>query len=192
MHVDRDQPMRVGHARRRDRQRRQQAAVDQFAAVHDMRREQARDRERGAQRLPQWPLSQPHLALPDQVDRDRGELDRQCFDHRIADHLAHGIDQTRAAQQAGSTDDRIDQAQEIGAIHALQRLAEVAELACREHAADQRAARGTGDRDDVETARIQRLDHADLRQAARTAGAERERDLFPACDLRRFCRRHRP
>src|SRR3546814_8383102 len=43
----------VGQPRSRDRHRREQAAVDQFAPVHHLRREQARDRERRAQRLPQ-------------------------------------------------------------------------------------------------------------------------------------------
>jgi hypothetical protein len=39
VHVDRDQAMRIGQARGRDRQRRQQAAVHEFAAVHRVRGE---------------------------------------------------------------------------------------------------------------------------------------------------------
>ena len=176
VHVDRDQPLRVGHARGGDRQRREQAAVDQLAAVHDRRREQARDRERCAQRLPQRAAAQPDHALAHQVDRDRDEGDRQAFDVRVADHFAHRRDQAMAVEQAAIAQRRIaEQAQERAAVQRLDAGAEFGELAGREHAADQRAAGTAGDRCDPQTARLDRLDHPDLRQPARAAGAQRQR-----------------
>ena len=70
----------------------------------------------------------------------------------------------------------------MAAIHAQQLLAEFGQLAGRVDAADQRAAGGARHRDHVEAARLERLDHADLGEAARTAGAQDQRDLFTTVD----------
>ena len=44
-------------------------------------------------------LAQPHLALAQQVDRDRGELHRQVLDARLADQLAQRVHEPVAAEQ---------------------------------------------------------------------------------------------
>src|SRR5690606_1304814 len=123
------------------------------------------------QRVPQPALADPDLALPLQVDRDRGELHRQRFDQRVADDLPHGLDQAAAAQQARTPPAGVEHAQEIAPRHRPQALLEFAQLAGGEDAADQGPARRTAYGLDPEAAFLQHLDHADLRQPARAARA---------------------
>ena len=190
MHVHRDQAMRVRQTGRGDRQRRQQAAIDQFAAMQLERGEHAGDRERRPHRVPQVAAAQPDLALAQQVHRDRGEFDRQVLDARLADHLAQRPHQAVAGEQRRPAEARIEQPQHRPARGAQHPVAQVGQFAGRARTADQRPARRAGDRHDAHAARLQGLDHPDLRQPARAAGAEHQRHGLAGGDRRCACGRH--
>src|SRR3546814_14548939 len=88
------------------------------------------------------------------------------------------------SDHAGTPDHWVEQAQELAARELLEPLAELTQFARRVHASDQRAAGRTGHRGDPQAARLQRLDHADLRQPARSEERRGGKECVSTCRSR--------
>ncbi len=178
--VDRDRRLGVIAQGRRDRQRIEQPAVDEQPALVMVRADQRRNRDRGADRVEQRALGEPHLALLVEIDRDGRVRNRQFLDVRVADEVAQHADDAVALDEAAAGEGPVEQAQHVQALQRLHPVRVALQLAGRVDAADQGAHRAARDRADRVAARFQFLDHADVRVAARAAGAEHERDLRAA------------
>ena len=81
--VDRDHQPRAERARRRDRHRIDQRAVDQPAPADAHRREDARQRIGGAQRLGQASAREPDFMAGAEFGGDRGKAQRQLVDRGV-------------------------------------------------------------------------------------------------------------
>ena len=92
-HVDADDAAAMHVAHHIDREIVEHRAVDQHLVVRDDRRQDARQRDRGAQRVAQQALRvHPEGALGE-IGRDREERERQILDQQVAEMLLQpGID----------------------------------------------------------------------------------------------------
>src|SRR6185437_8877415 len=134
------------------------------------------DRNGRADRVEQRTARQPYFALAIEVGCHRRERNRQFLDFDVADQFTQHADDALALDQARAGQGPVHQLQHV---HLLQRAYPVAvdiELAGRVDAADQRAHGTARHRDDAVARRLDRFDRADVRQTARTAGAERQRE----------------
>jgi hypothetical protein len=87
-------------ARRRNRDRIDQRAVDQPAVAHQHRREYARQGIGGAHRIDDAAMGQPDLMAGAHFGGDGGELHRQFLDQGLADRRFEQARQLVAADQA--------------------------------------------------------------------------------------------
>ncbi|KFJ91320.1 hypothetical protein JF55_12970 [Pseudomonas sp. 1-7] len=175
--VDRDDQVAVAGDHRHDWQRVEQAAVDQHALALDDRGEQAGNRRRGAHGLVQAAFLEPDLLLVGEVGGDGGEGDRQLFDVDLADYVVDAPEHPLTANGAQVEAD-VEQAQHVEIIQAFRPLAVLRQLARREDATDHRTHRTAGDTADFIAARLQLIDHADMRIAARTSRAQYQRHFL--------------
>ena len=177
--VDCDDDARAEGARRRDRDRVDQRAIDQPTPAKPDRRENSGKRIGGAQRQRERAPRQPDFMAGADLGRDRRETHWQIFDRRVADRLFEPSREAAAADQAGTADPDVeiaeDAAQRQGARPALQLI----ELAVRIATADQRAHRGADDDVGKDAVLAEGMDDADVGEAARRAAAEDEPDRWP-------------
>jgi hypothetical protein len=171
--VDRDHQVGAERATHRHRHRVDQPAVDQHRPVAHHRRQQARHRARRAHRFEQLAVAQPQLAPGLQLGGDRAVGNGQLVDLAVGEHRAEQGEEARAADQAAAPG-KVHQAQHGGPGDPGDPFLQPVELARRIGAPHQRADRGAADDVGLDAALLERADHADVRPAARAAGAEGE------------------
>jgi hypothetical protein len=180
--IDGDDDVGAERAAHRDRHGIHQPAIDQHHAVAYHRREQARDRARGAHRVEQVAVLQPDLAAGGELGGDGAELHRQVSDVALLEEIvAEHAEDAVAADQAAAPGE-VHEPHHRGPGEAGDPLFQPLELARGERAADQRADRAAADDVGLDAARLQRADRADVRPAAGAARAEREADFRLAAD----------
>lgn len=120
---------------------------------------------------------EPDFLLVGEVGGNRRVGNRQVLDVYLAEDLVDLAEHPLAADRAEAEAD-VEQAQHVEVIQAFHPLAVLAQLAGGVDATDHRAHGTTGDAGDLIAACLEFLDHADVRVAARTAGAQYQGDLF--------------
>ena len=99
----------------------------------------------------------------------------------VAVQFAH---QPLHPDQPGRAQREVGEPDQIAAGQGAHPVGELGQRAGGEHAADQRSHRSAGDSDHLVTAGVQLLDHPDVGEAARPAGAEHEVDLHASSEAR--------
>ena len=171
-------------ARRRDRDRIDQRAIDQPAPAKPHRRENAGERIGGAQRQREHASRQPDFVTGADLGRDRGETHRQIFDRVLPIACSSRSRQPAAADQAGTADADVEIAEDAAQRQGARPDLQLIELAVRIAAADQRAHRGADDDVGNDAVLAQGVDDADMGKAARRAAAEDEADRGPPAACR--------
>ncbi len=175
--VHRDDQVAVAGHHRHDRQRVEDAAVDQHAvALHD-RCEQARNGRRGAHGLFQVAFLEPDFLLVGQVGGHGGEGNWQVFDVDIAEHVADAPEDLLPADGA-QAEAGVDQPQHVQIIQALDPFAVFRQLARRVDAAHHGAHRTAGDTVDFVAPCGEFFDDADVRIAPRPTRAQYQGDCL--------------
>ena len=160
--VDRDDQVAMAGYHRNNRQRVENAAVDQHPITLHHRSEQAGDRRRGAHGLVQAPLLEPDFLLVGQVGGHRCVGNAQLFDVDLTDDLAD-LPEHLVAPYGAQAKTHVDQAQHVEVVQALDPAAVLIELAGGIDTADHGAHRAAGDTADFIAAPFDLLDHADVR-----------------------------
>ena len=163
-------------ARNADRNRIDDRAVKQPAAVDLDRLEHARQSIRGADCLGQFPATQPDLVPAANLGRDAGEADGQILDPDVAEFRLKLRPQPLAADQAASGEGEIEQPENAAPGQRSRKSFKHVELAGRVAASDQRTDRRADNHVGPKAQRIQLLQGADMSPAPRCPGAEHDAD----------------
>ncbi|CAM2150685.1 hypothetical protein PT2222_240068 [Paraburkholderia tropica] len=185
--IDGDHRVGAHRARGGHRHRIAEAAVDEPDAVVPDRREDARNRNRGAHRVDHATLAQPDLAARVEFGRDRRERHFQVVDRAAVELLREQVDDLAPAQQPAR------KAQIEQPHHGLPReladpVLEPVQIAIGIDRAHQRADRGAADHIGPDARFLQRADRADMRPAARRPAAQHEPHAAGASSLRHHAR----
>ncbi len=166
----------AGH-HRHDRQRVQDAAVDQHPIALHHWSKQAWNRRRGAHRLVQAAFLEPDFLLVGQVGGDGGVGNAQVFDVDFTDDFANLAKHLLAANRPQAEAD-VHQPQHIQVVQAFDPLPVFLELAGRVDAADHGAHGAPGNAGDVVAATFKFLDDPDMRIATCASGTQDQRYSF--------------
>ena len=159
--VDRDDQVAVAGHHRHDRQRVEDAAVDQHAIALHHWRKQAGDGRRGAHGLVQATLLKPDFLLVGEVGGNRRVGDAQLFDVDLADDLAD-LPEHLVATNGAEAKAHVHQAQYIQVVEALDPVAVVLQLASGVDAANYRTHGAAGDAGDVVAPALDFLNNANV------------------------------
>ncbi|MNN12758.1 hypothetical protein D3C81_1257610 [compost metagenome] len=175
--VDRDDQVAMARHYRHDRQRVENAAIDQHAVALHHRREQAGDCRRSAHGLVQAALLKPDFLLVGKVGGHCGVRDTQLLDIDFADDLA---DLAEYLVTTDCTEAKADvhQAQHIQVVEAFDPVAILLKLASSVDAANHRPHGAAGDAGDVVTAPLYFFDHTDVRIPSCTTRSQYQRHSF--------------
>ncbi len=121
-------------------------------------------------------MAQPQLAPGMQLGRDRAIGQRQLVDLAVLEHGAEQREQARAADEAAAPGE-VHQPHHGAPREAADPALEHVKLAGGVDGAHQRADRRAADEVGLDTALLERADRADVRPAARAAGAQGEGDF---------------
>ena len=121
-----------------------------------------------------------------ELGRDHRELPRQVLDHGVAQRLFEPGGEPSAADEAGSAETDVEIAEHAARGEMARPFLESVELAVDMTAADHRADRGADDHIGNDAVFMQHAQHADMREAARGAAAERKADAWAAASARLF------
>lgn len=155
-------------------QRIQDAAVGEQTAVDLMGGDDSRDGDGSVNGFVERSALKPDRFARQNVGRHRRVGDRQLFDGDRSEDVAYGVQNLLGSQHPRRGDRRIEQPQNGALIQGLGPVAELPEAPGRLQSADHGAHRRTGDPGDLIAPLAQRLDHPDVRIAARAAAAERQ------------------
>ena len=174
--IDRNDKLRAHGPADGNRQGIDQGAVDQPALVEFHGREDARQRNRRAQRIDEISLAQPDFMARHQIRGNAGVRHRQIFDGKRAHMPAHHGHQAIAADHAAAHHSEIEIGHDSQPGQRARPALQYIQLAGQMNAANQCANRGAADDVGANAGPIQRTQHADMGPAARDARAQGEAD----------------
>ncbi|MNO90140.1 hypothetical protein D3C76_816410 [compost metagenome] len=175
--VDRDDQVAMARHHRHDRQRVEDAAIDQHAIALHHRRKQAGNGRRGTHGLVQAAFLEPDFLLVGQVGGHRRIGDAQVFDVDFANDLADLPEDLFPADRPQAKTD-VHQAQHVEVIQALDPVAIIIEFAGGVDPADHRTHGTTGDTGDIVATPFDFLDNADMGIAPGSTRAQHQCDTL--------------